>query len=263
MVILHTELFVLQIPKFKVDFEPDKLYGYSTEEKKKNLKEVLTKASNGYCMYCYRRIVLDRQNNGQLEHGIEKDNSDKLIDCVSNISITCASCNTSRKKIGEKKRKLLECIVKEFEKNKCKENCLKPCDAYKKLKKEYLKNQDSQMILQPLGVDGNDTGEELELEYDVLEAKFRPSEEHGYSDGERQFIKAHIARFKLNDRQQKTEQLIKFLRDTIDNDGIYTTIEYNNLIVELFVKQLKGKTPEEIFKICSTIYEYSVVKFYT
>lgn len=88
-------------------------------------------------------------------------------------------------------------------------------------------------------------------------------ERYGYRGRTGVIIKTHIARFKLNDRQQKTEQLIKFLRDIINNEGRYTSIEYNNMIVELFVKRLEGKTVEEILKICSTIYEYAVVKFYT
>lgn len=148
---MHEDLLVLQIPKFKVNFAKDKLYGYSSEEKRRNLKEQLAKASNGYCMYCYRRIVIDRQNNGHLEHSIEKDNSDKLIDCVSNISITCTLCNTSRKKRGEKQRKLSEGYIKEFEEDKCKERCLKPCGAYEKLKDEYIKNQDSQIYFTAFG----------------------------------------------------------------------------------------------------------------
>ena len=50
---MHRELLVLQIPKFKVNFAKDKMYGYSSEEKKRNLKEALVEASNGYCMYYY------------------------------------------------------------------------------------------------------------------------------------------------------------------------------------------------------------------
>lgn len=260
---MHRELLVLQIPKFKVNFAKDKVYGYSSEEKKRNLKEALVEASNGYCMYCYRRIVLDRQNNGHLEHGIEKDNTKKLLDCVPNISIACASCNTSRKKQGEKKRKISKELIDEFKKNECIDRCEKPCEAYEELKAKYIENDDSKIILQPLGVKGKDTGEMLELEYDVLEAEFKPSRSHRYSCNEEQFIKTHIARFKLNDKQQKTEQLIKFLRDTIENEGNYTNMEYNNMIVELFVKQLEGKSKEEILKICSVIYEYEVVKFNT
>lgn len=263
MVDLHNELLVLQIPKFTVEFVKDKAYGYSSEEKKKSLKETLVKASNGYCMYCYRRIVLDRQNNGHLEHGIEKENSSKLFDCVPNISIVCGSCNMSRKKKGEKKRKLEKKVIEEFEKSKCIDGCVKPCNSYEKLKELYIENEESKIILQPLGVRGKETGESLELEYDVLDTEFKPSSKYQYSDNEKEFINKHIVRFKLNDREQKTEQLIKFLRDTINNNGIYTTVEYNNMIVELFVKQLEGRSREEILKICSTIYEYEVVKFNT
>lgn len=39
-------------------------------------------------------------------------------------------------------------------------------------------------------------------------------------------------------------------------------MEYNHMIVELFVEKLQGKTKEEILKICSTIYEYAIMTFY-
>ena len=39
-------------------------------------------------------------------------------------------------------------------------------------------------------------------------------------------------------------------------------MEYNHLIVELFVEKLQGKTKEEVLKICTALYEFSVMKFY-
>ena len=260
---MKEEILMLQIPKFQVKYSDEKKYAWSDKTGRENLKEVLTEASKGYCMYCYRRIVLDGQNFGHLEHSIEKDNSkEKLTDCVPNISIACSICNTSYKKRGEKKRKINLDLVLKFEEKACIQNCTTPCEEYKNLKKEYIKNKAAQIILQPFGIKGFDTGEEMELEYDVLDAEFKPSTFHSYSDAEKEFIKNHIIRFGLNEKQQKTKQLIHFLEDTINNDGRYTTMEYNHMIVELFVEKLQGKTKEEIFKICSTIYEYAIMKFY-
>lgn len=259
---LEDNMLILKIPKFIVNYDKNKHYSCSVEEEKAELKRILTDASGGYCMYCYRRIVIDGVNYGHLEHAIEKNNSDKLIDCVPNIGIACPKCNTSYKKRGEQKRKLPGCKVEEFNKTVCKENCTNACASYENIRQEYIENQQAQIILQPLGVRGMDCKEELRIEYDILEGIFKPSENSKYTAREKEFIQRHIDRFHLNDKVTKTEQLIKFLEDTINRNGEYTQVEYNNLIVKLFVKKLQGKSQDEIFKICSTIYEYAVTKFH-
>ena len=260
---LTNNLLVLRIPKFTVNFAKNKSYRYSVEEEKKELKKVLAEASHGYCMYCYRRIDLDGENYGHLEHAIEKNNSDKLIDCVPNIAIACSVCNTSYKKRGEQQRKLSKKVMEKYNSTVCKSGCVKSCLAYEKIKEEYVKNQYAQIILQPLGVKGMDSKEELRIEYDILNAQFKPSNNQQYTDREKEFIQKHIDRFQLNEKGTKTKQLMKFLKDTINNGGRYTNMEYNHMIVELFVEKLKGKSEEEVLKICSTIYEYAVMKFYT
>ena len=260
---LEKNMLTIQIPKFQVEYLKNRKYAWSNKVGKENLKEILSSASKGYCMYCYRRIVIDGQNFGHLEHSIEKDNSiNKLTDCIPNISISCSSCNTSLKKKGEKGRKLSKTLISEFEQKKCTENCTSPCREYEMLKSKYIQNKEAQIILQPSGVKGFDTGEEMQLEYDILDAEFRPSTKYLYSEMEMEFMKSHIIRFRLNEKHQKTRQLISFLEDTINNDGRYTTMEYNHLIVELFVEKLQGKTKEEVLKICTALYELSVMKFY-
>lgn len=54
-------------------------------------------------MYCYTRIRVDNKLYANLEHAIEKNNSDKLIECVPNIGLSCSVCNQTFKRIGEKK----------------------------------------------------------------------------------------------------------------------------------------------------------------
>ena len=49
----------LDIPVFQVKYKKWKKYGYKKTEEKENLKEVLSKASYGYCMYCYSRLAVD------------------------------------------------------------------------------------------------------------------------------------------------------------------------------------------------------------
>lgn len=118
-----------------------------------------------------------------------------------------------------------------------------------RLRKKYLKNENAHIILQPSGITGEDSNQELLMQYDVLETEF---------------ILDHINRFHLNSEEDKTRQLIRFIEDTIERDGHYTKVEYNNLIVELFVEQvLSDKNREEILKICRLIYSYSFSKFRT
>ncbi len=53
-------------------------------------------------MYCYTRVRVDEKLYANLEHAIEKSNSDKLIECVPNIGLSCPVCNQTFKRIGEK-----------------------------------------------------------------------------------------------------------------------------------------------------------------
>lgn len=260
------DLLMIDIPKFRVDFETDREYGYTGTIEKENLKDALYKAGKQYCMYCYTRIQIDNRRMGHLEHGIEKNISpDKLTDCVPDIGLACSICNDKYKRYQEKERRPEKSVITEFEKNKlCKKNCINECSAFLKLKKEYLRNEKAHIILQPSGVKGEDSDEELLLQYDVLEAEFIPSRSYRYSQNEKNFIQDHINRFHLNTADDKTRQLIYFIQDTIEHDGKYPDIEYNNMIVELFVEQvLTGKTQEEILKICRLIYSYSFSKFRT
>lgn len=252
---------MLDIPEFSVEYEDDLEYGYSSDKLKKNLKNALEKASRGYCMYCYRRIVTDGIGFGHLEHAIEKDFSKKLEQCVPDIGIACSKCNLSYKKREQQDRKIPKSEIQVFEKGNCDKNCTMPCSKYNRIKSVYLKNKSAHIILQPSGVLGEDTKNPLRLQYDVLESKFQASSRYEYSKQEREFIEDHIKRFRLNGEHEKTKQLVIFLKDTIDHEGYYTRMEYNHYIVELFVDKLQGKTREEILKVCSYLYIKAVSKF--
>ncbi|MCI8364748.1 MAG: hypothetical protein HFG34_07335 [Eubacterium sp.] len=254
-------LLIIDIPDFLVEYEADVQYGYSSERSKGNLRSVLEKASRGYCMYCYRRIVVDGIGTGHLEHAVEKDYSPKLEQCVPNIGIACSKCNLSYKKKEQQSRIIPDDEIQIFEEGNCKLNCTVPCSKYLRIKSVYLKNRTAHIILQPGGVWGEDSGNPLRLQYDVLQSKFQPSNKYEYSEQEIEFIEDHIRRFRLNGEREKTKQLTAFLKDTIDHEGFYTNMEYNHYIVELFVNRLEGKTREEILKICESLYIKAVMKF--
>ena len=257
------DLLLIDIPDFSVEYESNMRCGYSSKKARENLRKALERASKGYCMYCYKRIVVDGNRQGHLEHAIEKDFSDKLVECVPNIGIACGTCNLSYKKEDQQHRRISEDEIRIFERGTCHADCTQPCSQYDQLKSVYLNNEAAHIILQPHGVRGKETENPLKLQYDILRSKFQASNKYKYSECERGFIEDHIRRFRLNGEQEKTRQLIAFLKDTIDNDGYYSKMEYNHYIVELFAGQLRGKTRSEILKICSFLYIKAVSKFHS
>lgn len=257
---------LLELPVFHPKYKKWKRYGYKNTKERENLKKVLEDSTEGYCMYCYSRIRVDGKLYANLEHAIEKANSDKLVECVPNIGLTCSTCNQIFKRVGEKRRKLGCNIIEEFEKkSKCtlekRKQCTVPCRALKNLQMQYCRLPEGQIILQPMGVRGDETGEILALQYDVLNMEFQPAVYfHTYSEKEKDFIVKHIERFRLNNPKYKTRQLYDFVRNIIDNEGKIPQYEYNNWVVEQFRKQIEDKSREDILKICESIFRIAFLK---
>ena len=254
------DFFILEMPAFKPKYKKWKRYGYTNAVEKSNLKNVLEASTEGYCMYCFSRIRVDQKLYANLEHAIEKRNSNKLIECVPNIGLSCTVCNQTFKRIGERKRKLPVEMIESYERSsKCsvenRKQCTVACKALRELQKSYSHLSGAEIILQPMGMNGEDSHEELVLQYNVLKMIFEPAKDrHTYSDKELRFIDAHINRFRLNDSQYCTRQLYDFVQNVIDSHGKIPTYEYNNLIVKLFCEKLSGKQREEILKICESIF---------
>ena len=144
------DIFLLNVPNFSPRYQEKTHYSYEKYIGKENLKRTLLDASKGYCMYCYTKILVDRKNFGQLEHSIERVNSEVLTNCISNISISCSKCNLSFKTKGQIKRRLEENEIQKFENSlNCKEYCISECSKYKELKTTYLSNKKAHIILQP------------------------------------------------------------------------------------------------------------------
>lgn len=217
-------------------------------------------------MYCYTRIRVDEKLYANLEHAIEKNNSDKLIECIPNIGLSCPVCNQTFKRIGEKKRKLPKKDIAQYEESskcsaKCRKQCTVSCKALRKLQKKYSSLTDAEILLQPMGIQGMDSNEVLILQYNVMNMQFEPAQKsHTYFDRELRFIEAHIKRFRLNDPQFRSRQLFEFVKNVIDNNGNIPKYEYNNLTVKLFRENLKDKSSEEILKICKNIFIITFAK---
>lgn len=260
------DFFILDIPEFAPEYKKTEKYGYRNAEEKNRLKAVLEESTNGYCMYCYSRIRVDGKLFGNLEHAIEKGNSEKLMDCVPDIGLSCSVCNQIFKRIGEKKRKVSKHASDDFETNsrcsvKKAKQCTVPCKALRELQKHYSSLPGAEIILQPMGVQGKDTKQNLALQYNIMKMEFEPAEhKYTYSEQECLFMKKHIHRFRLNDSQYRSRQLFDFVRNIIDNNGKIPVYEYNNLTADLFRQKLSGKTREEVLKICRSIYIIAFTK---
>lgn len=254
------DFFVLEIPTFKPEYKKEEKYGTVNESEKNNLRNVLEKSSHGYCMYCFSRIKVDNKLFGHLEHAIEKGNSNQLIECIPNIGLACFVCNLSFKRERERTRKIPPKMIQQFEKeSKClcdkQKPCTTVCNPLRKLQKYYSDLPEAEIILQPMGIKGKDSGEELALQYNVIRKIFQPAKnKYTYSEDECKFIETHINRFRLNDPEYRSRQLFQFVKNVIDNEGKILAFEYDNLIVKLFQEKLTGKTKEEILKICKTVF---------
>ena len=138
--------------------------------------------------------------------------------------------------------------------------CVKECEAYSTLKRKYCNI--SKIILQPFGVKGEKTKLSYRLQYDIYEAKFKPSERYNYSAEDKEYIKSHVNRFKLNDADFKTKALNNFIEDVINSDGKYRVdSEYSNYIVDLFKEKIGELNQEETLELCLQIYTRNLLLF--
>lgn len=246
----------LQIPIFCPEYEEDVSYGYKYS-KGERLSELLFKTSEGYCMYCYTRILIDSKKFGQLEHAIEKRHSDRLKECVPNLGLACPKCNQSFKKVGDIGEIFTTKQKSDFESGECtKEKCKKECSAYKRLKRRYLTKRT--IILQPMGVVKNK--KPYRIQYNLLKLEFEPSDIVDYIEDEKDFIRGHINYFNLNDASYRTRELVWFCKDFINGDKYIRKGKYNNYIVDLFIDLLMQLGAQERERLCELVYKIAMMK---
>lgn len=248
----------LDIPVFKPEYEDNVRYSFSNDAEKKRLKSLLCATTRGYCMYCYAKIKIDGRINADIEHGIEKVLSDKLIDCVPNLGLSCKTCNQSYKRKGELKKDNLPHDLKvaldRFHKYACDDPslCRMGCDEYISLRECYSKYRP--IILQP----GIYSAAKSIIQYDVLKRRFIPSI---YIDRTLiGLVQDHIDKFCLNDPRCRTMELVRFCKDVAD--GFMKPIKgrYNNLIVDLFVDKISGMEEKKYKAICNVILAQAAYK---
>lgn len=255
------DFFLLTLPNFIPFYDKDTCYGYS--KYRDNLLCLLMNTSKEYCMYCYNRILINGESHGQIEHGIEKSNSERLIDCVPNLGIACSKCNQSYKKKGESKRKIDTEFSSAYEEGDCLSfNCKGQCYKYKILRNKYIEK--ANIILQPFGVVNDRTGNEYRIQYDLLKGKYMPSKEHGkYTSAELAFINNHIQQFGLNSPERRNFEIGKYCKNVIAQHSILKGFDYNNLLVDLFRDKLSKLELEEAVHICEFVYENNLIQLQT
>lgn len=259
---MKQDFFLIDIPVFIPQYDSEMKYGWN--KYKENLWDLLSNTTSGYCMYCYDAIVINNKKRGQIEHGIEQNNSKaRLSDCVPNLGIACEICNDSYKRRGEGKRKLPKDMIEEFEKGECiGYDCKQMCNKFLKIREEYVSK--GRIILQPFGVTNKDTGHELRLQYDLLKCKYVPCHTYyEYSKEELDFIKAHIELFGLNSSERKNYEVGKYCKNVVNYRSLMPDIKYNNLVVELFREKLMKIELEKAIKICEIAYNSAFYKLAT
>lgn len=247
---MDKDFFLLDIPVFEPDYEEKKVYGHSTDVRKRNTLELLTKTSKGYCMYCFNRIVVNGNNYAHIEHGIEKFNSEKLVDCLPNLGLACSKCNQSYKSRGEKERKLTKVQVKKLD--SCTGDiCKTMCNEFSYCRKRYT--QKWKIILQPFGVE-NRNKISYKLQFNLLTGEYIENQMEQYSEEDRAFIKAHIDFFGLNDVERRNKELGIYCKNVIDERTLLRGITVNHLVVELFREKLQILPLDKAIKVCETVY---------
>lgn len=236
--------------KFPSSFDlkyPKENLRYYTGTYKQNILDILINASEGYCMYCGKNIIVDDKEEFNIEHSLEKNmnvgDNNFLTNCKYNLSIACPSCNQKYKTrmIEEIPEKFLEDNVNCLEKE-----CNEPCDKYKQILNEYIKL--NKIILQPNIIESSLNN--YSIEYNLINHIFEPGWECIEQD-ERNFISNHIARFHLNGEWYtravlkvciEIHEKISILEQTINIESLLKLIKkdrYDNILEKIFIEFLE------------------------
>lgn len=264
------DIFIIYMPThYKVKFESDKKYKYTehTCKAKTNLKNALLDSSNGYCMYCYSKIVIDNKNYGHLEHTIEQSIAQSLKECRHNLSIACPTCNTSCKTAQQEQRKIEINEIFNCDTKDCTDNF---CDTYTIIANRYISNMCQKnldkIILRPHPVHNSYNNITLDIIYDLLEFKFKPAYRKEYNQIDKDYIQSHIDKFYLNDEKYYTREIKYVIEDFFELKKIPNKKRYQNLVAELFIENLEKYYCDNDFNfqiiedLCTDLYSIIIEK---
>lgn len=259
---MSNDFFLVDIPEFIPEYDEKRQYGYGDTQLKKQLVQLLCSTFGGYCMYCYNSVKINGNIYADLEHGIEKSIDNKIFEnCIPNISISCSKCNQKYKRLGEKKR---ISYMKEQKKEiiECRNiDCKQLCHQMVELRKKYVEN--GKILIYPFGnciIDKN----KLEIQYDLLNAKYIPSKKYDYTKHEREVIENHIKLFHLNSPERRNREVSLYCKNVINQKSLLLDVRYNNYIVDLFRKKLKKlNSISKSIEICKIVYFMNFIKMAT
>ena len=253
--------------KYDLDY-PEKNKNYYGNTYRKEIEDILLKASDKYCMYCGKSLCIDNDMAFNIEHSIEKsgykgikDDINFLKHCKFNMSVACYSCNQKYK------NRMVERIDSEFVKSNIdcsKKECKKPCDDLLKIREEYYLH--NSIILQPFG--RKDENEQYyQIEYNLLKHIFEPVIKENDDLKKINFIKDHIARFHLN-KNMFSDSILEICEviiglfytfgEDIIIDQVLKILEIrreNNILGVVFLDFIRGtfKKASDLNKFCKLL----------
>lgn len=248
--------------RYDVDYPKENFKYYNSNSgPRKRITKTLLEASNGYCMYCGKKVTVESDEYYQIEHSVDKDgNVHQEIDiygvlehCKYNLSISCPECNQVCKKVVDKID-----LIRYAPINKCPDQCLDMCPTYIEIREEYIKK--NAIILQPIGI--NKIGEEA-ISYNLFKHIYEPDDRIKEEDSVF-LIQNHIDRFRLNsdrfspaviDLCVKVSGLVEM--GAKNTEKIFEQLDLEkpeNIIGIEFIRYLKryfsGKTCSELDDFC-------------
>lgn len=236
--------------RYKIVY-PDKNLKYYNSYGQPKIKELLTNASSGYCMYCGNKILINNRNMSQIEHSVEKKQRgvqfEYLTHCKYNMAIACAPCN-----VKFKKENILSINIEADQ--RCTRSCSNMCDEYINNYNEHCRL--NKIILMPNGVKNPTTNEYYEIDYDLLKLLFVPSNDKNYNLYDNDYIQAHIDRFALNTSKFMPTEILKVCEYFIKTKEVPSEGDYTNIIADKFIKYLikiKSISLKNATKLCELI----------
>lgn len=249
---------------------PDRNIDYYSGYNSWAMRDILYKASLGYCMYCGTTLISDGKVNFQLEHSVDKDGNynqksknSMLKSCKFNLSATCSRCNMVYKK-RIKKINFDDYNLAEA----CPEICTEMCNTYIQMREDYCKA--NAIILQPFGYSCGDIL--YRISYNLLRHTYEPACEAG-TEKDTLFVTHHIMRFALN-RENFSKNIVDIcveLCELYDSGIIDCSVllkfekerKKSNIIGELFMDFLEhkfiNKNASDLIDFCSLLVVLSVV----
>ena len=234
--------------QYNVEY-PRKNLKYYSGYSKPQIAEKLIKASQGYCMYCGKKVEIEGDKYYHLEHSVDKDGnghqekdfSGALKHCKFNLAIACPECNDVCKKKVDKVDFGKYTIL-----YKCPSTCDEMCENYIQIRNDYMKR--NSIILQP---QGKNTPAPHLISYNLLKHIYEPNCSGKHEDV-LFFVQNHIDRFELNGRRY-SPCIIKICAKIVmeyENgikcfDGIMEVLDeekndYDNILGIKFVEFLKN-----------------------